>query len=68
MNSASIAVNQEAKICGVLRRGVEWQVHYQGTYWTARALDASTQFSTNERVHVVGRQNLVLLIESIPAS
>ena len=68
MNQALIAVNQEAKVCGVLRRGVEWQVQYQGTYWTARAIDASAQFSTNERVHVVGRQNLVLLIQSIPAS
>lgn len=63
MNNALIAVDQQAIVCRILRDGWEWQVKFQGTYWTARAVDAAVHFRINERVYVVGRQNLILLIQ-----
>lgn len=63
MNNALIAVDQQATVCQVLRDGWEWQVRFQGSYWTARAVDAKARFQPNERVYVVGRQNLILLIQ-----
>ncbi|MEM9214583.1 MAG: NfeD family protein [Cyanobacteria bacterium P01_F01_bin.150] len=65
MNNALIAVDQQATICRILRDGWEWQVRFQGTYWTARAADAAARFHINDRVYVVGRENLILLIQPL---
>ena len=65
MNNALIAVDQQAIVCRVLREGWEWQVKFKGSYWTARAVDAETRFRLHERVYVVGRQNIVLLIQPV---
>ena len=65
MNNALIAVDQQATVCRVLREGWEWQVKFQGSYWTARAVDAAARFRLQERVYVVGRQNLILLIQPL---
>lgn len=63
MNNGLIAADQQATVCRVLHEGWEWQVQYQGSYWTARSVDASSTFHPNDRVDVVGRQNLLLLIQ-----
>ena len=65
MNNALIAVDQQATVCRILRDGWEWQVKFQGSYWTARAVDAASHFRLHERVYVVGRQNLILLIQPV---
>ena len=65
MNNALIAVDQQATVCRVLRDGWEWQVKFQGSYWTARAVDAATRFNLQDQVYGVGRQNLVLLIQPL---
>jgi len=65
MNNLLMDVNQEARICQVLEEGHKWQVRFQATYWSARAVDASTVFHVDDRVRVVGRKNLVLLIQKL---
>lgn len=63
MNNELIAADQQATVCRVLHEGWEWQVQFQGSYWTARSVDTVTTFCPNDRVYVVGRQNLLLLIQ-----
>ncbi|MEM9448261.1 MAG: hypothetical protein AAGA75_06980 [Cyanobacteria bacterium P01_E01_bin.6] len=65
MNNNLIGVDQEAKICRVLSKGLEWQVQFQGSFWKARAIQPNTDFSPSDRAYVVGRQNLTLLIQKI---
>lgn len=65
MNPNLVAINQEATICQVLHKGLEWQIKFQGSFWKARAIYPNVDFALNDRVYVVGRQNLTLLIQSI---
>ena len=58
-----MTIDQQATVCRILRDGWEWQVKFQGTYWTARAVETSAHFRINDHVYVVGRQNLTLLIQ-----
>lgn len=57
----------EAVVVTVLRQGQEWRVRYQATYWHARAIRVNAKFQPHDRVEVVGRQGLVLLIKPVSA-
>ena len=65
MNTNLVAINQEAKVCRVLRQGFEWQVQFQGSFWKARSIYPNARFAPDDRVYVVGRQNLTLLIQGV---
>ena len=63
MNNEPMFFEQQATVCRVLHEDWEWQVQFQGSYWTARSVDTSITFRPNDRVDVVGRKNLLLLIQ-----
>lgn len=65
MKQHLVGINQEATVCRVLCEGIEWQVKFQGSFWTARSISPRESFLCGDRVYVVGRQNLTLLIQSI---
>ncbi len=43
----------------------EWRVYFSATYWSARSIKPTT-LMPGDSVHVVGRDNITLLIEPIP--
>lgn len=57
---------QEAVIDEVIYPGRKWRVRYQGSWWDARSEQLNMTLDIGATVYVIGRQNLVLLIQSIP--
>lgn len=55
---------QEAVVEDVIQQGRLWRVRYKASFWKARSIHPNTTFFPKDVVHVVGRQNLVLLIKS----
>lgn len=55
-------MEQEAIVTDVSRQGREWRVRYQGTFWTAYCTLPDMEFYPGDRVYVVGRQNIALMI------
>lgn len=55
----------EAVIEDVLEPGKCWRVRYQASFWKAYAININTQLQPADIVHVVGRQNLTLVIEAL---
>jgi len=55
-------IDKEAVVTDIVNPGVEWRVHYQGTYWTARCVEPPIELRLNERVSVIDRRGLVLLV------
>jgi membrane protein implicated in regulation of membrane protease activity len=55
-------LNQEAIVMQVIRPGKQWRVHYSGSYWNARSLQA-TPLQPGDIVYVIGRQNITLIVE-----
>ena len=59
-------VSAEAVIDRVVHPGKEWRVRYQASFWKARAAGPHLDLEPGDRVRVVGRQNLSLLIQASP--
>lgn len=60
------AISAEAIIDRVVHPGKEWRVRYQASFWKARAAGPQMDLAPGDRVRVVGRQNLALLIQASP--
>lgn len=56
---------QEASVSSIVVQGQIWRVAFQGSYWNARATVAGCVFKANDRVSVVGRKNIDLLIQHV---
>lgn len=52
----------EAIVTDVSRQGREWRVRYQGTFWKAYCTLVDVELHPGDRVYVVGRQNIALMI------
>jgi hypothetical protein len=63
VNPNLVAITQEATVRRVLVPGLEWQIGFQGSFWKARSIFPNVDFMPGSRVYVVGRQNLILLIQ-----
>lgn len=57
----------EGIIVEVVSPGYEWVVRVCDVYWHARSL-TEDNFAPDERVHVIGRKGLKLLIEPLSVS
>ncbi|NEP15755.1 MAG: hypothetical protein F6J97_02505 [Leptolyngbya sp. SIO4C1] len=55
--------DHRAVIEDVLEQGHEWRVRYQASFWRARSTQPDAEFLPEDKVYVVGRENLVLLIQ-----
>ncbi|MEO0489486.1 MAG: hypothetical protein AAF215_07255 [Cyanobacteria bacterium P01_A01_bin.123] len=59
-------ISAEAVIDRVVHPGKEWRVRYQASFWKARAVGPQMDLAPGDRVRVVGRHNLALLIQDSP--
>ncbi|WP_442786449.1 NfeD family protein [Leptothoe sp. PORK10 BA2] len=56
----------EAVVDDVIHSGREWRVRYKSILWRARAAQSGCYFHPGDVVYVVGREGLVLLIQTVP--
>lgn len=61
------AAADEAVVISVISQGQKWRIRFYATDWYARPLQPNVQLQPDEKVQVVGRQGLVLLIQQVPA-
>lgn len=54
----------EAVVEDVLEPGKEWRVRYQASFWKACSNSVNLQLHPKDIVHVIGRQNLTLIIQA----
>jgi membrane protein implicated in regulation of membrane protease activity len=47
----------------IVNQGQEWRIRVHGVYWTAMATQP-VEFNLGDRVQVIGRQNIKLIISS----
>lgn len=57
--------NHIAIIEYVVEPGTKWRVRYRATSWTAQCTQAGITLASEDKVYVVGRQGLTLLITPI---
>lgn len=58
-------ITETAIVTDILNQGQEWRVRFQATYWHARSVTPNVQLHPQERVQVIGRQGLVLIVQRI---
>lgn len=54
----------EAVIEDVLTPGKEWRVRYKASFWKAGSNTVNLDLLPKDTVHVIGRQNLKLIIQA----
>ncbi|MEA5462203.1 NfeD family protein [Leptothoe sp. PORK10 BA2] len=54
----------EAVIEDVLKPGKAWRVRYKASFWKACSNHADLDLLPQDTVHVIGRQNLTLIIQA----
>jgi membrane protein implicated in regulation of membrane protease activity len=60
----SLITDDIATVDTVISPQQNGRIRFQGTWWPARSLQA-TAFEPNEKVRVIGRDNITILVESI---
>ena len=59
--------NSHAKVIDIIQQGEDLRVRYQASFWHARPTHPDIKFKPNEKVSVLGREGLKLIIGPITA-